>query len=214
MGRLLERLIAESQPAPAAIPAIPAIPGGAEAQESQNRKNRTGHETENAPAATPATLPGPKPRKIAESQGSQGVAAVNVEAQRARLLALAADELLPAGLVHGLDDGDVAACGPYSDAELRGYLRALVARERMDAGMVPLEWGGDVAGTCEGCGPVLLWADCPAVVKACPWCFRRKAGKAIARPCPACGTRGCDRCRDRESLPSMSGLVTMTESRP
>ena len=156
------------------------------------------------------SVPSENDRGVVESAGGRAA----VDAQRLHMLSLADSEGLPAGLVHGLDDADVAACGPYSDAELRGYLRALVARERMDAGMVPLEWGGDVAGTCEGCGPVLLWADCPAVVKACPWCFRRKAGKAIARPCPACGTRGCDRCRDRESLPSMSGLVTMTESRP
>ena len=132
---------------------------------------------------------------------------MNVEAQRARLLALAADELLPAGLVYGLDDADVAACGPYSDAELRGYLRALVARERMDAGMVPLEWGEPVARTCEGCGPVLLWRDCPAVVKACPWCFRRAAGKPIPRACTACGggpgTHRCRSCYPDNNLPTL-----------
>jgi hypothetical protein len=65
---------------------------------------------------------------------------------------------------------------------LESLSAAQVGRERMDKGLPPLEWGEPVARSCEGCGPVLLWAGCPDVVKACPWCFRRKAGKAIARP--------------------------------
>jgi hypothetical protein len=97
---------------------------------------------------------------------------------RPRLLALADDEGLPPSLVHCLPDADAAACDGYGDEELRHYLRA----QRMDAGLPPLEWGTPVACTCEACGPVLLWAGCPPVVKACPWCFRRKAGKPIARP--------------------------------
>lgn len=67
-------------------------------------------------------------------------------------------------------------------AALLALCEAQVGRQRMDAGLPPLEWGEPVAAYCEGCGPVLLWAGCPAVVKACPWCFRRKAGKPIARP--------------------------------
>lgn len=129
------------------------------------------------------------------------------DGQRARLLALAADELLPAGLVHGLGDADVAACEGHADDGLRGCLRALVARERMDAGMVPLEWGEPVARTCEGCGPVLLWPGCPATVKACPWCFRRAAGKPIPRVCGGCGggpgTHQCVRCYPLNNLPTM-----------
>lgn len=101
---------------------------------------------------------------------------------RPHLLALAADEGLPATLVHNLADADVADCGGYTDTELRGYLRALAAAERLDRGLPPLEWGEPVARVCKGCGPVLLWAECPPVVVACPWCFRRKAGKPIARP--------------------------------
>ncbi|KAF1688164.1 hypothetical protein B1992_01755 [Pseudoxanthomonas broegbernensis] len=100
---------------------------------------------------------------------------------------LAEGEGLPAGLVHGLADADAAACDGMPDDVLRAYLRALEARQRMDAGQVPPGWGEAVARTCEGCGPVLLWPTCPAVVKACPWCFRRKAGKAIPRPPVACG---------------------------
>lgn len=157
MGRLLERLLSDSQPAPAAT------------------------------LATPATLPGPAPLKVAESQESQGGDAAVVGAQRAYLLTLAADEGLAAGLVHGLDNADLAACKGLPDAILRAYLRALGNSERMDAGMVPPDWGEAVARTCEGCGPVLLWPECPGVVKACPWCFRRKAGKAIPRPPVTCG---------------------------
>lgn len=118
---------------------------------------------------------------------SQGGDAEKAKEQRARLLALAADEGLPAGLVHGLADADVSACAGLPDAVLRAYLRALEAGRRMDAGEVPPGWGEPVARTCEGCGPVLLWPGCPPKVKACPWCFRRKAGKAIPRPLVTCG---------------------------
>ena len=130
-----------------------------------------------------------------------------LDALRGRLLKLADAEGLPLVLVHGLPDADVLACVDYPDNELRGLLRALGARERMDAGMVPLEWGEPVARTCEGCGPVLLWATCPDVVLACPWCFRRKAGKPIPRPLVACG-----RCRHYLPNPEagMGGCVLGT----
>lgn len=104
------------------------------------------------------------------------------QGMRAHLLTLVTDEDLSVDLVRRLEDADLAACAGLSDDTLRAYLRALVRGQRMDAGEVPPEWGGAVARTCEGCGPVLLWPQCPAIVKACPWCFRRKAGKAIPRP--------------------------------
>ncbi|MDC8637050.1 hypothetical protein [Xanthomonas hortorum] len=157
MGRLLQRLLSDTQTARAAIPAIPATP-------------------------TPKSCHG-----IAESQESQGAAVAKVGEQRAQLLALAADEGLPAGLVHGLVDADVTACDGLPMVTLRAYLRALANSERMDAGLVPPDWGDPIARTCEGCGPVLLWQDCPDLVKACPWCFRRKGGKVIPRPPVACG---------------------------
>lgn len=50
----------------------------------------------------------------------------------------------------------------------------------MDAGEVPD--GYTKPCHCAGCGPVLLWPGCPDRVRACPWCFRRKAGKTIPRP--------------------------------
>ena len=157
MAGLLARLLRDSETGPAAIPAIPAILGTPPAQ------------------------------RIAESQESQGGDAEKAKEQRARLLALAADEGLPAGLVHGLADADVTACAGLPDDTLRAYLLALEAGQQMDAGMVPPGWGEPVACTCEGCGPVLLWPGCPPKVKACPWCFRRKAGKVIPRPLVACG---------------------------
>ncbi|MFT4247637.1 MAG: hypothetical protein QM581_06305 [Pseudomonas sp.] len=102
---------------------------------------------------------------------------------RTHLLALAADELLPVDLVHALSDADVLACAGQPARALRAYLESLDAGRRfLDRGETPPAWGAPVACTCEACGPVLLWAGCPVVVKACPWCFRRKAGKPIARP--------------------------------
>jgi len=146
--------------------------------------------TESAPAANPANpanLAPPAGPIFADSQESQGGDAEKAKEQRARLLALAADEGLPPELAHGLADADVTACAGLPDDTLRAYLRALEAGRRMDAGEVPPGWGEPVARTCEGCGPVLLWPGCPPKVKACPWCFRRRAGKAIPRPLVTCG---------------------------
>ncbi|WP_329767748.1 hypothetical protein [Stenotrophomonas muris] len=101
---------------------------------------------------------------------------------RLHLLALAVDEGMNTGLVHDLPDKEVAGCAGYGDVTLRAYLGALQARTFLDRGIAPPAWGEPVAVTCEGCGPVLLWPECPPMVKACPWCFRRKAEKPIARP--------------------------------
>ncbi len=101
------------------------------------------------------------------------------EAIRDRLLAIAADERLPAKIVEALPDADVVACIGLPDDTLRAYLRALEAGQRMDAGQVPPSWGEPVARTCEGCGPVWLWPGAPAHVIACPWCTRRIAGKPV-----------------------------------
>lgn len=152
MGRLLASLLANTESAPAANPANPAN-------------------------LTPSSGP-----KFADSQDSQGPAIEKTLDQRTHLLTLAADELLLVGLVHALDDADVTACAGVPDTALRAYLRALDCGRRMDSGMAPVEWGEPVARTCNGCGPVLLWSSCPQTVAACPWCFRRRAGKAIPRP--------------------------------
>jgi hypothetical protein len=99
---------------------------------------------------------------------------------RAVLLTLAADELLPAALVHDLDDADVAACANLPDDTLRAYLRALVRGQGMDRGELPAEYTR--VCHCDACGPVWLWPTCPDRVKACPWCFRRKAGRPFPQP--------------------------------
>lgn len=106
---------------------------------------------------------------------------------RGHLLNLADAEGVDAAHVHRLHADDLAACEGLDDATLRGYLRALETAARMDAGLVPD--GYSHAVQCDGCGPVWLWAGAPLLVKACPWCFRRKAGKRIPRPQVTCG--GC-----------------------
>ena len=99
------------------------------------------------------------------------------------LLALCSDELLPASLVHGLTEGDVAACAGLPDDALRAYLRTLERGQRMRAGMVPIEYGA--TAHCEGCGPI-HWHR-PERLLACPWCHLRREGCNIPRPSVACG---------------------------
>lgn len=101
---------------------------------------------------------------------------------RAKLLVLATADGLPADLVHGLVDADLSTCSGEADVTLTAYLRAIAASRAMDARQVPPGWGGAAAAICEGCGPVLLWPGSPSTVKACPWCFKRKAGMEIPRP--------------------------------
>ena len=144
-------------------------------------------DSETGPAAIPAIPANIGAKTAQESQNRKNRKGADLEKTAERLRRLAADEGLPAGLVSDLDDADLAACAGLPDDLLRAYLRAMERGHRMDAGQVPPEWGEPVARTCEGCGPVLLWPTCPAVVKACPWCFRRKAGKVIPRPLVACG---------------------------
>lgn len=136
-----------------------------------------------ATPATSATRPPESGAESQESQESQGAAPEN----HARLLHLADAEGVDAAHVHRLHADDLAACEGLDDATLRGYLRALETAARMDAGLVPD--GYSHAVQCDGCGPVWLWAGAPLLVKACPWCFRRKAGKRIPRPQVTCG--GC-----------------------
>ena len=117
------------------------------------------------------------------SQDSQDSQWVEPEI-RAHLLHLAESEGVAASHVHRSHADDVAACAGESDNTLRAYLRGLEEQAGMDACRVPLGW--TTAAHCEGCGPVWLWPDA-ARVRACPWCFRRKAGKRIPRPAVQCG---------------------------
>ena len=102
------------------------------------------------------------------------------EAMRAHMLALAEAEGRPAAIVQRLDADDLAACHGWPVDVLRAYLLALDWGATMDAGRTPP--GYTMPASCRGCGPVWLWPGAPAHVIACPWCFRRNAGKAIPRP--------------------------------
>lgn len=137
-----------------------------------------------ATPATPATQPSADVRAVVVSQVSQESQGGEPEI-RAHLLTLADDELLPAATVHRLGAGDVAACAGLPDDTLRACLRALDRGHGMDAGQCPPDYTQAIH--CDGCGPVWLWRGAPARLAACPWCFRRKAGKAISRPPVKCG---------------------------
>lgn len=130
-------------------------------------------------AANPASPANRQARVYPDSRDSrdsqQGTSEI-----RAHLLALAADEGLPAALVQDLCADDVTACAGLSDATLRAYLRVRERGAVMDASTVPE--GYTKPCHCAGCGLVLLWPGCPPLVKACPWCFRRRAGKPVPRP--------------------------------
>ena len=99
---------------------------------------------------------------------------------RQRLLAIATAERLPTALVDQRSDDLLAEYHDCNDATLLVCLRAWDASACMDAGQAP--HGYTQAVQCSGCGPVLLWQGSPPEVIACPWCFRRKAGKPIPRP--------------------------------
>jgi hypothetical protein len=102
---------------------------------------------------------------------------------RSHLLAFADGEGVDAAYVQRLHADDVAACVGESDETQRTYLRVLERGARMDAGMVPFDW--TATANCAGCGPV--WWHKAERLTACPWCFKRKAGKVIPRPIVRCG---------------------------
>ena len=142
-----------------------------------------------ATPATPATLTAVSPRVSQLSQDSQGL---GIE-MRPHLLRMAAMAGLPASVMEAQEAADLAECVGLPDATLRAWLSALDLRARMDAGDCPPCY--TQAAECSGCGPVLLWPGSPAKVIACPWCFRRRAGKPIPRPShPATQTdaQACD----------------------
>lgn len=152
MGRLLDALRTESETAKPAKPANPANLRGDWQEDSQVRQIRGSSESEN-PTITDL---------------------------RGRLLKVADAEGLPLALVRCLPDADVAACEGHPTVTVRTYLRALHRGADMDAGIIPA--GYSQAAYCNGCGPVWLWPEAPAHVIACPWCFRRKAGRPFPRP--------------------------------
>jgi hypothetical protein len=134
--------------------------------------------------AVTAGVSGDVTRRATPAMAVTGVTAVTSENEytqlRARLLSIAGDDRRPQELVHRLPADDLTACAGCTDSELLGYLRALDTSACMDIGAIPP--GYSQAATCAGCGPVWLWPGVPAHVLACPWCFRRHAGKTIPRP--------------------------------
>lgn len=111
--------------------------------------------------------------------------APDITAMRTELLRLAKLEGIDLAHVERMDDADVLAYAhvpDFTERNYRAHLRALAASADMDAGKVPAIWRGAQAAICDGCGPVLLEVDAPDHVGNCPWCFRRRAGKAIPRP--------------------------------
>ena len=102
---------------------------------------------------------------VSDPDGHSENIAVQSTDLRATLHQIATDAGLPAAIVHNLRDD---------------YLRAQDYGQMMDRGMPPPGYTKAVA--CSGCGPVLLWQSSPDSVIACPWCFRRRAGKPIPRP--------------------------------
>ena len=132
--------------------------------------------------AEPGALTAGLRERITASRGALLRELSEVSAITAHLLRIASDAGLPARLVGELPIADLLACQGESNRALRAYLHALAARQHMDAGKVPAAWGEDVARTCEGCGPVLLWDEAPAHVLACPWCWNRQAGQPVPRP--------------------------------
>ena len=111
------------------------------------------------------------------------------ELERTGIIATAADGRLRLSAPPGRLTADLRERIAGHRDDLLRELAALLAicdahaeRERMDEGLPPIAWGEPVARTCEGCGSVLLWPECPPVLAACPWCFRRRVGKPVAWP--------------------------------
>lgn len=102
------------------------------------------------------------------------------QAMREQLLAIAADESLPAELVHCLAIDELTACVGCTDNELRGYLHGMDWSTHIGAGSVPP--GYTVVSDCPRCGPVWLPEPIHPLAQTCPWCFRQKAGKPFPRP--------------------------------
>jgi hypothetical protein len=96
------------------------------------------------------------------------------------LLDLAIDEGVQGATVAALSSRDLCVCAGLSRHALTAFLGALARSQGMAAGRVPMGWTR--IAECDGCGPVPLWPDAPAAMVACPWCWHRKAGRAIPKP--------------------------------
>jgi hypothetical protein len=112
---------------------------------------------------------------------------------RARLLILAAADVLDADLVHALPEVDVLDCAGLPDETLRATLRGFRDDDLRERGKCPADETAPVL--CPHCGPVWFAPEVAAVlpvvwgwprVLGCPWCHVRNR-QAIPRPSVACG---------------------------
>jgi hypothetical protein len=131
--------------------------------------------------STRGPIPPPMMQRIVDHKPEIVALLSSVEGDALRaLLGLAIDEGLRGGTVAALSAKDLRACTDLPRDALCTFLRTLARTQRMAAGEVPYGWTH--AADCAGCGPVLLWRDAPESVIVCPWCWHRKAGRAIPRP--------------------------------
>lgn len=130
---------------------------------------------------TRGPIPPSLQRRIADHKSDLLALLASAEGDTLRtLFDLAIDEGLPGATVAALSSRDLRACGGLSRHALAAFLRALARSQGMAVGRVPMGWTR--VAECAGCGPILLWPDASATVIACPWCWHRKAGRAIPKP--------------------------------
>lgn len=168
MGRLLDRLLSAQKSEPAAIPANLRI------REPQTHANPARFAESQDSHVAP--IPGERPPAVVKPAAT--------DAQGVRLLSAIRSEGLPGELL-GRDDADPETLAGMSADGLAAYARAMHATAEREAGRVPD--GYTVAAQCDGCGPVWLFPGAERV-KACPWCWNRRAKKPIPRPPVTCGT--------------------------
>jgi hypothetical protein len=130
---------------------------------------------------TRGSIPSSFQQRIADHKPELVALLASAEGDTLRtLFDLLIDEGLAGATVAALSMRDLRACKGLSRQALSALLRALARSQHMAAGRVPAGWTRVVE--CAGCGPVLLWPNAPATVTACPWCWHRKAGRAIPKP--------------------------------
>lgn len=135
----------------------------------------------------------PELRLILSERKADLLAALSADPIRARLLKLAATELVDADLVDKLPEVEVLDCAELPDETLRAYLRGLRDVALRARGRRPAD--ETAAASCHSCGPIWLnpsTVDVPPMTSGwprllgCPWCHVRNR-RAIPRPSVTCG---------------------------
>ena len=103
----------------------------------------------------------------------------SVERMRLRQVAEAAG--LDADAVLLLDDSEPGTLAELPDDVLHGYARALVDESERMEGSAPTGW--TKFATYELCGPVFVLPSMLSKLPNCPWCWNRRAGLPVPRPC-------------------------------